>query len=93
MEFRENRYVTKLPWKLDHDQLPTTFSIAKSRTENLIRRLSKEPVMLQVHGMIIKDQENKEFVEKIENKKKKQYQSITLYSSSPSEERLKYNTD
>ena len=43
--------------------------------------------MLQVHGMIIKDQENKEFVEKIENKKKKQYQSITLYSSSPSEEK------
>ncbi|CAG2191909.1 CYP1A1 [Mytilus edulis] len=38
----------RLPWKQEHDQLPTNFSIAKRRTESVIRRLDREPAMVDM---------------------------------------------
>ena len=40
VEFHENRYVPKLPWKHDHDTLPTKV-ITKQRTDN-VRELHKK---------------------------------------------------
>ncbi|XP_063442104.1 uncharacterized protein LOC134722415 [Mytilus trossulus] len=67
IEFQGGQYIAKLPWKREHDQLPTNFSIAKRRTESVIRRLDREPGMLKTYDDIIKNQELKGFIEKIED--------------------------
>ncbi|VDI40706.1 Hypothetical predicted protein [Mytilus galloprovincialis] len=67
IEFRENKYIAKLPWKLDHEPLPTNFFVTKRRTENVIRKLSQDPEMVKVYGQIIKDQERRGFIEKVKD--------------------------
>ncbi|XP_063418161.1 uncharacterized protein LOC134700945 [Mytilus trossulus] len=65
IEFREHKYIAKLPWKPDHEPLPT--NVTKRRTENVIRKLSEDPKMLKVYGQIIKDQERRGFIEKVKD--------------------------
>ena len=66
IEFHENKYVAKLPWKPDHEPLPTNYSVAKRRTENVIKRLNRNPEMMVMYDKIIKDQEQRGFIEKVE---------------------------
>ena len=66
IEFQENKYVAKLPWKPEHEPLPTNYSVAKRRTENVIKRLSRNPEMMSMYDKIIKDQEQRGFIEKVE---------------------------
>ena len=40
IQFNGTTYVTKLPFKTDHDLLPDNFEVAKIRLQNLKRRLS-----------------------------------------------------
>ncbi|VDI53094.1 Hypothetical predicted protein [Mytilus galloprovincialis] len=61
----ENKYVAKLPWKPDHPELPTNEYIARRRTQNVIDRLAKDPDMLNLYDKIIKEQEMKDFIEKV----------------------------
>ncbi|XP_053380934.1 uncharacterized protein LOC123562061 [Mercenaria mercenaria] len=65
IEFTDDKYTAALPWKLDHDPLPTNYNITKKRTESTIRRLSQEPDMLKKYGEIISEQERRGFIEKI----------------------------
>ena len=65
IEFRENRYYAKLPWKQECDELPTNYNITIRRTENVIRRLSKDPGMLKKYGEILQEQERRGFIEKV----------------------------
>ena len=44
IQFNGTRYVTKLPFKTDHDLLPDNFEVAKIRLQNLQRRLLKENI-------------------------------------------------
>ncbi|XP_063415856.1 uncharacterized protein LOC134697507 [Mytilus trossulus] len=67
IEFRENKYIAKLPWKPDHEPLPTNFVVTKRRTENVIRKLSQDPKMLKVYGQIFNDQERRGFIEKVKD--------------------------
>ena len=66
ISFEDNRYVAKLPWKTDHPPLPTNKAVALRRTENVIRRLSKEPQVLRKYGEIIQDQLRRGFIERVE---------------------------
>ncbi|XP_069138142.1 uncharacterized protein [Argopecten irradians] len=67
IEFRGNKYIAKLPWRDDHSPLPTNKEVARRRTESVINRLSKDPVMLKHYASIIYVQEQRGFVEKVEN--------------------------
>ncbi|XP_069115378.1 uncharacterized protein [Argopecten irradians] len=67
IEFRGNKYIAKLPWRDDHSPLPTNKEVARRRTESVINRLSKDPVMLKHYASIIYEQEQRGFVEKVEN--------------------------
>ncbi|XP_063420482.1 uncharacterized protein LOC134705689 [Mytilus trossulus] len=66
VSFLDNKYVAKLPWKTNHSPLPSNKTVAFRRTENVIRRLSKEPQLLQKYGEIIEEQEKRGFIEKVE---------------------------
>ncbi|XP_053406534.1 uncharacterized protein LOC123530253 [Mercenaria mercenaria] len=65
IEFKDSRYSTKLPWKLEHPPLPTNYEVTKKRTENTIRRLQKNPYLLQKYDDIITEQERRGFIEKV----------------------------
>ncbi|XP_052761664.1 uncharacterized protein LOC128204293 [Mya arenaria] len=47
ISYDEGRYIAKLPCKDDHLPLPTNYDVNVGRTENLIKRLRKTPLMLQ----------------------------------------------
>ncbi|XP_063426809.1 uncharacterized protein LOC134710384 [Mytilus trossulus] len=66
IEFRENKYFARLPWKQDHDELPTNLAVTKRRTENVIKRLTQNPDMLKKYGNIIQEQERREFIERVD---------------------------
>ncbi|XP_052799095.1 uncharacterized protein LOC128230691 [Mya arenaria] len=66
ISYDEGRYIAKLPWKDDHLPLPTNFDISVRRTENLIKRLQKEPFMLQKYGEIIREQRDRGFIEEVD---------------------------
>ncbi|XP_063435623.1 uncharacterized protein LOC134716543 [Mytilus trossulus] len=61
------KYTAKLPWKDDHEPLPSNIDIARRRTENVVRRLSNDPFLLRKYGEIINDQEKRGFIERIDN--------------------------
>ncbi|VDH96694.1 Hypothetical predicted protein [Mytilus galloprovincialis] len=68
IKFENERYSAKLPWKLDHPDLPSNIMIAKTRTESTIRRLSREPHLLRKYSEIIEDQMKRGFIEKVNDK-------------------------
>ena len=63
---RNGQYHAKLPWKDEHSTLPRNETVAKQRTLSVIRRLRKDPDVLQMYGDIIADQERRGFIEKVE---------------------------
>ncbi|XP_063447017.1 uncharacterized protein LOC134726541 [Mytilus trossulus] len=65
IKFENERYSAKLPWKLDHPDLPSNIMIAKARTESTTRRLSREPHLLRKYSEIIEDQMKRGFIEKV----------------------------
>ena len=61
-EFTENiafngqRYSVKLPWKEGHDRLPSNYANSLSRMRSQVRKLRKEPEVLQEYDSIIREQ-------------------------------------
>ncbi|XP_052271430.1 uncharacterized protein LOC127872142 [Dreissena polymorpha] len=67
IEYENGRYTAKLPWKQDHSPLPSNYDIVKARTESTLRRLRREPHLLQKYDEIIAEQERRGFIERIDN--------------------------
>ncbi|XP_062596767.1 uncharacterized protein LOC134258250 [Saccostrea cucullata] len=65
IEFRDDKYYAKLPWKDDHSELPSNYGIALKRTQSTINRLSSNPELLKKYSAIIEEQERKGFIEKV----------------------------
>lgn len=63
--YTEGRYTARLPWKDDHLELPTNMNIAKQRLKGVVRRLTKEPGMIELYDNIIKEHEKKGFIEEV----------------------------
>ena len=57
------RYVTKLPFKSEHDMLPDNFEMCKQRLKSLKKRLNNNPELLNEYDKIIADYKNKGIVE------------------------------
>ncbi|XP_063435728.1 uncharacterized protein LOC134716648 [Mytilus trossulus] len=65
IDYENGKYTAKLPWKVDHPDLPSNMAIAKGRTDNIIRRLNREPDLLQKYSEIINEQEKRGFIERV----------------------------
>jgi hypothetical protein len=59
----EPGYIAKLPWKLDHQPLPTNYATTAQRTRTMIRKLSEGN--RAIYHRIIKDQENRGFIQHV----------------------------
>ena len=67
INYNQGKYSVQLPWKEDSkEKLPTNFNIAKNILNSTIKRLKKEPKMIQIYDSILKDYENKGFIEEID---------------------------
>ena len=58
-------YTAKFPWKKDHPLLPTNHFVCEKRTRATIKRINQTPDLLRQYGAIIKDQEERGFIEKL----------------------------
>lgn len=64
--YHDNRCFVTLPWTEDHVTLPTNKAIVQRRTENVVKRLNKEPKLLEKYGEIMAEQENRGLIQKID---------------------------
>ena len=60
----ENKYTAALPWKDNHDILPTNHDICYKRTRNMVKRL--EPHSLKAYDSIIQEQRVRQYIERVE---------------------------
>ena len=54
--FNGTRYSVKLPWKEGHNSLPSNYELSLSRMKGQIRKLRKEPEVLEEYNEVIKEQ-------------------------------------
>ena len=57
--------VGKLPWKQSHKPLPSNYANSLSRMKSQIKRLKREPEVLQEYDSIIKDQLSSGIIERV----------------------------
>lgn len=60
------RYVTKLPFKPDHEELPDNFVVCKKRLQSLRHRLGSQNILYD-YDKVFKDYENNGIIEKVPN--------------------------
>ena len=66
IKFNGERYVTELPFRPDHDQLPDNFAVAKQRLESLVdKRLRTDPALAAQYNDVFADYESKHIVERV----------------------------
>ena len=65
INFKDGKYIAKLPWKNDQPELQNNESIARRKTQNVVDRLAKDPELSQMYSSIIKGQETKGFIERV----------------------------
>ena len=65
ISFIDGRYSVKLPWKQGHEPLPSNYGNSLSRMKGQIRRLKREPEVLEEYDSIIKDQLSSGVIESV----------------------------
>ena len=63
--FIDGRYSVKLPWKQARELLPSNYANSLSRMKGQIKRLKREPEVLEVYDSIIKDQLRSGVIERV----------------------------
>ncbi|XP_065911108.1 uncharacterized protein [Dysidea avara] len=61
----QGMYVARFPWKEDKPFYPQTSTICKKRTTALLQKLKQTPDLLNIYDNIIKDQEKRGFIERV----------------------------
>ena len=65
ISFIDGRYSVKLPWKQSHEPLPSNYANSLSRMKGQIKRLKREPEVLEEYDSIIKDQLRSRVIERV----------------------------
>ena len=65
ISFIDGRYSVKLPWKQGHEPLPSNYRNSLSRTKGQIKRLKREPEVLEEYESNIKDQLRSGVIERV----------------------------
>ena len=67
ISFNGDRYSVKLPWKVSHRSLPTNYENSAARLHNTLRKLKKEPEVLDEYERVIKGQAKLGVIETVHN--------------------------
>ena len=65
IQFENNHYTVKLPWREHHDVLPDNFDLSAGRLISTLKRLRKDPQLLAEYDHIIQDQLNRGIIEEV----------------------------
>ena len=65
ISFIDGRYSVKLPWKQGHEPLPSNYANSLSRMKGQIKRLKREPEVLEEYDSFIKDQLKSGVIERV----------------------------
>ncbi|XP_028404089.1 uncharacterized protein LOC114526762 [Dendronephthya gigantea] len=65
LKFNGQRYSVGLPWRENHDPLPSNYEVSIKRMKGQIRRLTKDPELLSEYDAIIKNQEQVGIIERV----------------------------
>ena len=65
ISFNGTRYSVKLPWKEGHDSLPSNYELSLSRMKSEIRKLRKEPEILEEYDAVMKEQSDSGVIETV----------------------------
>ena len=63
----DGMYCLRFPWRENHPPLPSNYTICSKRTRSLAHRLAKTPELFKLYGGIIKEQEQRGFIERAES--------------------------
>ena len=66
VEYKDNQYWVRLPWKLNAPSLPTNYTNARGQLIHMWSKLRKKESMLLKYDQIIKSQLENKFIEKVE---------------------------
>ena len=61
----DGAYSLKFPWKNAHPPLPSNYGVCTRRTRSMAYRLARTPQLLTMYDAIIREQEAKGFIEKV----------------------------
>ena len=61
----DGAYIARFPWKPNHPDLPSNSAIAKHRTQQLVKRLTRSPPLLKMYNQILTEQESRGFIERV----------------------------
>ena len=67
IEVEDNRYCVTLPCKENHELLPDNYEPSLSRLQSLLKSLRSNPEMYKEYDEIIRDQEKKGVIERVES--------------------------
>ena len=65
IEFNGCRYSVKLPWRDGHENLPSNYELSLARLKSQVRKLKKEPAMLEEYDSVITEQIKFGVIEKV----------------------------
>ena len=68
IEFTRSRYSVKLPWRDGHENLPSNYQLSLARLKSQVRKLQKEPAILEQYDSVITEQISSGVIEKVSNK-------------------------
>ena len=63
----DGTYTAKFPWKEDKPQLPSNLAICTRRTTSLVTKLRRHPEVLKLYHSIIKEQERRGLIERVDD--------------------------
>ncbi|XP_070550260.1 uncharacterized protein [Ptychodera flava] len=65
IKFKYGRYHVKWPWKEEEPDIPENRELAYGRLKSLVKKLAKNPELLEKYNSIIMDQTNKRVIEPV----------------------------
>ena len=75
IEFNGSRYSVKLPWRDGHENLPSNYELSLTRLKSQVRKLKKEPAMLEEYDSVITEQIKSGVIEKVSDED----ESVTVH--------------
>ena len=63
LKFEHGKYTANLPWKIDHDELPTNYYVCQKTTRAMVKGLT--PEIRETYNNIISDQVARDFIEHV----------------------------
>ena len=65
VKFEKNHYVGSLPWREHHDTLPNNYELGVGRLKSTLRRLRKNPPLLDKYRKVIQNQIEAGIIEEV----------------------------